>query len=73
MLTDLTEIKQRLSSGYTLRNRGKGWALESHEKPSHWSMADTLHVSDAVVALLTAQGHIKTELRLVGSAQWVKP
>lgn len=71
MLTDLNEIKRRLRAGYKLRNRGLGWTLESDNKPMHWAMSYEFKVPDSLVALLSAQGHIKTELLLVGSAQWV--
>lgn len=75
MLNDLNEIKRRLRAGFTLRNRGRGWKLEAQNgcKLGAWQMAETLEVPADLVALLSAQGCIKTDLRVVGSAEWVEP
>lgn len=71
MLTDLNEIKRRLRAGRTLHNRGNSWFIgrvyHVHGMPTHDE------VNADLVALLTAQGCIKTELRLVGSATWIEP
>lgn len=74
MLTDIDieSVKQKLRRGCTLRNRGNGWVLEAGGgyQPKRKEAGVRIEVPDAIVALLTAQGCIKTELRLVGSASW---
>lgn len=73
MKTNLNESKRYLRAGYILRNRGMGWSLELPRgtKPPSWQMAESLKVHTDMVALLSAQGCIKTELRVAGSATWI--
>lgn len=74
MLTDLNEIKRLMQAGAMLVSRGdgSGWILLPDRKPNSRDPENPT-VSSDLVALLTAQGFIKTELRLVGSATWVEP
>lgn len=67
-MTNLEEVKERLGWGYELVNDGCGWVLRT---PKSCARTFRHEIPDSLVALLTAQGFIKTELRLVGSAQWV--
>lgn len=69
MLTNIEEIKRRMLKNYPLINRGDGWLLGRHCGGGSRVFYD--EVPADLVALLGAQGFIKTELRLVGSAQWV--
>ncbi len=73
MLTDLEGIKRCLQAGCKLRNRGQGWKLEAGGGfvLKRWQMPETLEVPADLVALLSAQVCIKTDLRVVGSAEWV--
>lgn len=70
MLTDLNEIKRRLQRRFPLVNRGDGWLLGRECGKDSTVFYDP--IPDNLVALLTTQGCIKTELRVVGSAQWVQ-
>jgi len=75
MITDLDEIERRMRNGFSLRNRGEGWKLEAPKfwMLKRWQMPDTLEVPADLVALLSAQGLIRTELRVVVSEHWVEP
>ena len=69
MITDIEEIKMRLSHGWDLKTRGDGRKLST--PPNWYGRYSAYDIAADLVALLTAQGCIKTELRLVGSATWV--
>jgi hypothetical protein len=71
MITDLEEIKRRLRAGRQLLNRGNGWFIGRTYHVQGVPTADAVPAD--LVALLSAQGLIRTELRVVGSAHWVAP
>ncbi len=72
MLTDIEEIKRRMQAGQELRNRGTGWWIEAQRKPYAACAAEL--VCPDLVALLEAQGHVKTELLTVSIVgRWVAP
>ena len=71
MITDPEEIMTKLRQGFELRHDPlDGWHLVAMNgaRLKHWQMADTLKCSSDVVALLSAQGAIAIELRIVGKA-----
>ena len=71
MITDLEEIKTKMRQGFELRHDPlDGWHLAAMNgaRLKRWQMVDTLRVPADLVALLAAQGVIRTELRLVGKA-----
>lgn len=72
MLTDLNEIKRRLQAGAELRNHGCGWWLAKPHQP--YTQQESVQVPDDLVALLEAQGHVKTEMLTVSIVgRWVEP
>lgn len=72
MITDIEEIKRRMQAGEELRNRGTGWWIEAPRKP--YSACNAQLVNPDLVALLEAQGHVKTELLTVSIVgRWVEP
>lgn len=71
MITDLEEIKTKMRQGFELHHDPvAGWHLVAMNgaRLKRWQMVDTLRVPADLVALLAAQGTIRTELRLVGKA-----
>lgn len=75
MITDLEEITAKLRRGWTLRHDAlDGWRLEARNgvQLPKGAMPHDYEVAASSVALLAAQGIIRTELRLVGKAVLVE-